>query len=195
MAITNADLDRLMDDIRIRLPGALDNAIRFELFNVMDEFLKGSRIWRENISVVTKDAVTEYTLTPEGYSLIDSLLALVDADDVPVQATMSVPGALKLINKPTAGQTLTATVSLTVTFPTSREGYPQFPDWILSKYRTGILDGVLGRMMSQPAKPFSDSPRALFHGRRFVNTISGARADAAQQNLHGGQAWRFPPFA
>ena len=44
------DKERTMNELRIRIPGALDSVLQLELFNVCDDFLQGTNIWREAIS-------------------------------------------------------------------------------------------------------------------------------------------------
>ena len=46
-----ADITRLMNNARDRLAGATDPLMQRELFNVMDEFFKGSNVWNEDIEL------------------------------------------------------------------------------------------------------------------------------------------------
>lgn len=185
---------RLMDNARTHLPGALDGAMKLELFNVYDEFFQGSKSWTDEIEFTLRAGRTEADLVTSEPGVIEGLVWVLNSDRIPVAATMPIPGTLRVQTAPLEDLTLTATVSLTVVDPTSND-YPQVPDWLLLKYGAGILDGLLSRMMAQPAKPYTNERMGIFHTRRFRNTIVRAKAEAEHQNLFSGQTWRFPQFA
>ena len=196
----NADMNRLLDQARIRLPGAVDAAIVMELFTVMKEFFNGSNAWQEAIefpvyatsasAYADPDAFT-YDLTPTQGAIM-RLLGAHNGDGVPVRATMPVPGCVVLAQSPNVDATYTALVALTVTDPTTRDGIPQFPDWVLNKHYTELLDGLLGRMMSQLAKPYSSPNIAAVHLRKFKQGISAAKVEAMRKNVYAAPSWRFP---
>jgi hypothetical protein len=184
-------ITRLMSNARVHLPGALDTAIEQELFSVMDEFLQTSRIWREDIELTATADETEYEILSEEGGSIFALLALKNENDIPVAATMAVPGMIVLNAAPSSQATYTATVALTAVYPTSAE-LPDFPEWLIQSYGEVLVAGLIGRMMTQPAKPYFNERLAIFHGRRFRNGIARARLEAQRKNLHGAQAWSFP---
>lgn len=186
------DINRLMDQLRIRLPGALDGTIQLELFAVMNEFFQSSNAWREEIEFDVEPGELVYDVTPSNIATINRLILVQDADGKAVVAKMSVPGTIELLNPPNKAETWTATVALTVTDPTDREGFPVFPDWFLNKYGNDILDGVLGRMMGQIAKTYSQPQMAMYHMRRFMGAISQAKSEAEHGNVYRGQNWKFP---
>jgi hypothetical protein len=186
------ELQRLMNNARVNLPGAIDASIKDELFNTMDQFFKGSNIWQEDIAFETEDAVTTYDVLPSGVATINRLVGVHNADNIPVAGTMRVPGVLVLGRAPTAGQTLTATVALTVSEPASRDDYPEHPDWILAQYNDVLLAGLLSGLMAQIAKPYSNERMAIYNGRKFRAGISRAKVEANHHNLYGGQRWTFP---
>lgn len=196
----NADMNRLIDNARIRLPGAVDSALLMELFLVLKEFFSSSNAWQEKIefpvyatsagAYADPDAYT-YDVVPSQGAIV-RLMEVRDAQGVPVRATMTVPGSIVLTNSPGSDTTFTATVSLTVTDPTTRDGYPQFPDWVLNKHFNELLDGLLGRMMSQIAKPYSSPSIAAVHLRKFKQGISNAKVESTRKNVYRGQSWRFP---
>jgi len=63
---------------------------------------------------------------------------------------------------------------------------------VLAKYRDDILDGLLGRMMTQPNKPYTNSQLAIFHMRKFVQACASARVEWQRNNTYRTQAWAFP---
>lgn len=198
--MANADMNRLMDNARIRLPGALDGTIQLELFSVLNDFFQSSNIWTEEIPfdvvpttdnpLVSADNFT-YEVTPTMGSVV-RLLSVRDSKGNPVYAAMPELGFVVLKQSPSANDTYVANVSLTVTDPVSRDGYPEFPAWVLNKYNNDILDGVLGRMMSQIAKPYTQPNLAAVHLKAFKDAVSQAKVEAAHQNVYRGQNWRFP---
>jgi hypothetical protein len=187
-----ADLNRLMDNLRVRLPGATDEALKLEYFSTMDQFFGATNIWTEDIDFeVTNDNKTYY-VTPSGVANIVRLMGVVNSDGVTIAALMKVPGEITLVDYPNQSDTYTLQLALTVKDPVTRDGYPEYPDWILEKYGVDIIDGVLGRMMSQIAKPYSNERMAIYHMRRFQNTIAIAKVEAQHRNVYRGQSWRFP---
>jgi hypothetical protein len=188
----NADLARLMDNLRVRLPGAVDEAIKLEYFTTMDLFFQSTNIWVEDIDFAVTPDVEDYVVTPSGVATIVRLMGVVNSDGRAQSATMRVPGEITLQTSPSQDDTYTVRVALTVTDPVTRDGYPEYPDWIITKYAANILDGVLGRMMSQIAKPYYNERMAIYHSRRFGNCITTAKVEAMHQNVYRGQNWKFP---
>lgn len=196
------EMIRLMDQARVRLPGAVDAAILMELFSALKDFFIDSNLWRERIDFTAQPVLPGQThaSNPEAFTYdvvpvegsIVRLGAVTDAGGRPVRATMERPGCIVLSLPVTSPEPLTAHVVLTVSDPTTRDDYPQFPMWILNRYFTIILDGVLGRMMSQIAKPYSSPAIAMAHLRNFKRGTSAARVDVQRQNVYAAQPWRFP---
>jgi len=194
--MASADLNRLMDNLRIKLPGALDGVLQLELFNTLDEFLKTSCAWQETIQFTTRDGVREYYLTPVGPAQIVRLMWVRYADEevreLYVEASMAIPGTLVLRHDPEPAKEMEARVTMTISDPVRRDGFPVVPDWIMAKYMDDIMDGVLGRMMGQIAKPYSSERMAVLHTRRFGGAMQRARAEVLHENVYGGQRWNFP---
>ncbi len=196
----NADMNRLIDHARIRLPGALDAAIQMELFAALNEFFQKSNIWFEDIQFPVQSTNDTYLENPEAFTYdviptqgtITRLVGVVNSQEMPVKASMPTLGQVVLVYSPDMADTYTARVALTVVDPVTRDGYPEFPDWIMTKYGNGILEGVLGRMMSQIAKPYTSPQGAQFHLRNFKQVVSQAKVEAGRQNVYRGQSWRFP---
>jgi hypothetical protein len=196
----SVDMNRLMDHARIRLPGAVDAAILLELFSVLKEFFITSNAWQEKIEFSVTPTDLDYYIDPDAYTYdvvptqgtITRLLVVQNGQGTPVHATMQSPGSIVLHSSPSAPATYTATVALTVSDPVTRDGYPQFPEWVLHKYFNEMLDGLLGRMMSQIAKPYSNTTLAVVHLRKFKQGISIAKVEASRKNVYRAQSWRFP---
>lgn len=185
---------RLMDSARVRLPSAMEGVLKLELFQVLKEFTQRSNVWQETIGFEVSPEEVDYELTPENDAAINRLIYVTPADTptVAIPATMSTPGVVRLLRMPSEAQLLSAVVALTVIDPTDEAGFPQFPEGLLEKYFSGILDGVLSRMMSQPAKPYSSEKSAAVHGFRFRQATNLAKREAQAGNTFRVQTWRFP---
>lgn len=186
------DFDKLMDMARVRLPGARDNIIKLELFMAVEEFLANSNCWTEEVPFEVNPNETTYYIFTIASASINRLMLLTTGTGIPVAARMPEPGTIQLHNPPSEVGTYKAVVSLSVTEPTDPEGYPELPEWVLSKYNGEILDGVLGRMMSQLAKPYSQPNLASFHMKRFEQAIRRASTEARHGMVYSGQNWAFP---
>jgi hypothetical protein len=195
----SADMTRLMDQCRVRLPGALDGAIQQEMYSAFDHLLQISHLWYEDITFVanpTDDSYEQnpaaytYTLTPTSGQVV-RLLSVAAEDGAGISAAMPIIPDLILAVPPEATSVYVARVVLTVA-AVDVDGYPIVPDWIVSKYQAKILDGVLGRMMSQIAKPYSSTQMALTHTRLFNSFVQRAKVEALRENVHAAQRWRFP---
>ena len=186
-----ADITQLMSVARTRIPGVLDGALQLELYEVTKEFLATSNVWQEDIDFTTIANTTSYVVVPTD-GTIERLFWVLDENDIPVAATMQVPGEVVLDNEPTGGDDLTATVVLKPS-DLDGDGYPVFPEWIYTKYGGVFLDGLLGRMMSQVAKPYSNERLSVYHMRRFRDGMAIAKSESQRKNTPR-QAWRFPRF-
>jgi len=185
----NPSADRILKNARIHLPGALDDALKLELYNVAREFCDGSDVWRE-------DVVVKVVADRSRYEIVTSaeparLLALLDKNGAPVAASMAEPGVLLLRYTPNVSDQYVATVSL-LPLQEDSTSLPILPEWISRKYYQDLTDGVIARMMAHPAKPYSNPTLAVYHMRKFRGGIATAKAHAAHTNLYDGQAWRFP---
>lgn len=201
--MASVEMNRLLDQLRIRLPGALDTAIFIELFSTLQEFFTESNIWRETVSFDVKATTANPLEEPEAYAYeiypaagqIVRLLEVRNGDGVPVAADMPIPGHVRLALSPNADGVYYATVALSVSDPVTRDGLPMFPTWVLQRYMPCIQDGVMGRMMTQLAKPYTSPAIGAVHLRRFRQSIGKARTEAQRQNVRAAAPWRFPTFA
>lgn len=191
--MADLDITRLMKNLRIALPGAVDDAIKLEVFNTLNDFFQGSNCWREDIEVEIVPGVSTYELLPMGPAAIVRLMRVVDSNGLTVKAWLDLGTRdLVLETVPSVADTYTVSVSLTVNDPIDREGYPVFPAWVLNLYMNDISSGIMARMMVQSAKPYSNARLAAYHARDFQMAISNARAEANRNFAYSSQRWRFP---
>jgi hypothetical protein len=190
-------ITRLMANARMHLTGAVDDAIKVELFNAVDEFCRETDMWTEDIVFPTV-AGTEmvYDLVPT----LGTILRLVDLrrveGNMPVHGHMRIPGELILPFAFEADTQIRATVSLAPLDPTqTATDFPEIDAWLWDRHFNTFVHGVIYKMASQPDKTYSDTELVAFHGQKFRNHIGIARADNIRANTTDGQAWRFPDFA
>lgn len=187
---------RLMNLVRSRVPGCLDAQIQLEMFEMFDEFFKNTNSWREEIPIDIVAGVQEYDIIPIGVCAINTLIGIRRHDHLHAHAVMPIPGQLVLRHRPSenspADHPWHVIVSLYVTDPTDKNGYPMYPTWILDRYHSGFVDGLVGRLMSQPNKPYTNPNMSVYHLRRWRNVMAGARIDAVRNNTYGAQAWVYP---
>lgn len=185
--------ERLLENIRVRVPGVLDSVVKLELFNVLDELCHEARMWREKIQVRLVSGKAEYEVDPSD-GIIIGLTALLNEADRQVPASMPVPGVITLMTTPSEPAVYVADVALTVD-RLDRDGFPVIDDWVWERHFNTIMEGVLSALMSQPAKPYTNERLSVLHGRRFKAGAALARVHALHEHLYRGQSWRFPGFA
>ena len=190
------DVTRLMNLARTELVGASDAGIKAQLYDVCREFFKDSNSWYEHISVPILTGVRDYRMTPAYGGMIQRLATIWDPNFIVLPAIMphlDPPSALlQLVYPQNVNMTAKAVVTKQIVEPTTEDMLPDAPKWLLPMYHEAILDGVLGKMMMQTSKSYSNQTGAAYHLRRFRDGTMQARVASERANLYGGQAWRFP---
>lgn len=189
---TTLEIDLLMKNLRVNVPGALDDVIKLKLFDTVSRFMDETSIHNETDTITTIAGQTEYEVFPTGPYQITRLLSLADADGREIDATMDIPGTIILGLEPEAGNVLTATIALKPLDPVDNDGYVQCPDWLVSKYSKVFIHGVMGELFSLPAKPYSNERLAIYHMRAFAAGIGSARVDVARRNRYRSNQWAYP---
>lgn len=206
MPLNTNDVEYLLNECRIKLPGSSDSGIKQELWGVMKEFLQDTNGWIETQTLMVTAGTTTYTLTPRDGGQIIRLLSVVDGNKIPVGAIMADLGVLSVTNPISvssvavaATDTTTAsnhpwkvTVVKNIMLPGTRDDLPIAPNFVLGVYSGTVVDGVLGKMMMQQAKTYTNLALGKYHLQRFRDGIGIARNDIWNQNLFGGQRWQFP---
>lgn len=187
------DYARLINQAIVELPGATDAGIRQMLFEVFHEFFTETDSWQEEISVsILVDTKTPYRLViAEGGEFV-RLLGIVNTRGTSQPAVADMVGVVTLRDTPSVADTWTATVSKTVGIPVDRAGAPLVPDWVVSRWEPELIAGLLGRMMMQSKKPFSNMALAKYHLQRFRNGLGRVKSAVLHGNLKGANTWRYP---
>lgn len=206
MPFNPTDVEYVLNECRIKLPGSSDSGIKQELWGVIKEFLQDTNAWIEHQKLLVTRAVQCYNVVPRDGGQIIRLVGVVDGNRSPVSATMPTFGVLQInqridissVDIPPTDHTTASNhpwrfcIVKNIAFPSTKDQLPIAPDFVMSRYSGTIIDGVLGKMMLQQAKTYSNQSLGTYHLRRFRDGIGIAHNDAWNQNLFGGQRWRFP---
>jgi hypothetical protein len=195
MALDPREVSQLLVQAQIKLTGASEGGIKAELYDVLKEFFEDSSCWQEDIPFLPVANEIEYLLAPAQDGQIIRLTNVWDDKGSPVlQAYMRDFAKLMLVNplQNDATANYTARVVKTVTLPITRDALPVAPDWTLRVYSVHIADGLIGRMMGQQQKTYSNNSLSAYHLKRFRTGIQIAKTAANRDNLKGAQSWSYP---
>ena len=190
------DVTRLLNLARTELVGASDAGIKAQLYDVCREFFKDSNSWYEHIKLSVIANERHYRITPADGGMILRLAAVFDNNKIALAAILphlDPPSAeLELVYPQNISFTARVVVTKQIVEPTTDDMLPDAPRWLLPVYHETILDGVLGKMMGQSTKSYSNDTLSTYHLRRFRDGIMQARVASERANLYGGQSWRYP---
>jgi hypothetical protein len=201
-------MDQLMTQATVKLVGVSDGALRAEFYDVLTEFFNDSSCWTECVTFQYQPNVIAYPVdVSEGQIIrlnsvmdwgptVPPLLTAAITPGTPgplgMPALMPQIGLVVLSNIPNQTGYAQAIFTLNCSLPTSRDGVPIAPDWVLPIWHVGLLDGLLGKMMNDPNKSYSNAASATYHLRRFRDAIARARVSKLRANTLGSAAWRYP---
>lgn len=191
MTIRTVDFDQLMNQAKVTLLGASEAGLKGAFFDVLSEFFNDSSCWTQDVDFQALTTSTEYPLEVNEGQII-RLVGVSDDQNGFIPALMADVGTVLLRAAPNSDTTYTATFVTNVALPTLRGAIPNAPDWTLPLWHTGILDGLLGRMMIQPNKSYSNLTQAPYHLKRFRDVVNRARISKLRAFTNGAQAWRYP---
>ena len=196
MAIQERDFERLMNQARVKLPGASEEGLKGELFNVINEFLDVTNAWFEWMQIPIVAGQQAYTVNPQKGGMIIRLVCIFDPNKVILPAHMAElhpPGADIWLTWP---QNVTMTGNgmfiKNVILPNSRDNIPDAPSWLFPMYERYIEAGLLGTMMAHPSKGYTNMASSVYQLKRFRDGMAVVKTAVARSNLVGGQSWRFP---
>lgn len=210
MATVNSPaLDRILDGVRVNVPGAVDPEIARNYFQVMRDFFQYANCWTDKIPITVTPECRHYDATPS-VGFPNRLMAvytqtdeeIIDGTDPVSQigrtenanigASMTIPGVIELRYFPNVEQKMIVKLALTVSDPITKAGFPIVPDWILQKYGEGIEHGIISKLMLQVAKPYTNLQAGTYHRGMYQMARNQARTEANHENTYRGQRWRFP---
>lgn len=184
--------DRLIQTVLPHLPGAIEIAVKLELYGTCLEFFRLSTAWREEIPVTLLSGAKIADLMPTA-GRIQNLQYVLNADGNSVRGCfLPTPQTIQFPFEAAADTAYTAVCALTVTDPVTRDTIPIVPYQIVERYLEELEHGLLARMMAQPKKPYTDTAMARFYMQRFRSGASRAYNEMKAGHTEGSQAWGFP---
>ena len=214
MPLNDKDLDFVLTQASVKLVGASMQAIKAELYAVLDEFFDVTSAWQEWQPLDASAYTTTYQVAPaQGgkvirlagvlassnfatNALLNAALALNNGTQpgwTPIAATMGDIGTLIISSPPTQAQAMSVGLIKNVdTAETNKKMIPLAPDWALAVYGRYILAGILGHMMGTANKSYTNDALSVFNLKLFQEGISRARVAALRRNTYGQQAWAYP---
>lgn len=190
--LQKTDVDNLMNQLRVELLGTSEALLRSMMYQVMTEFLNDSSWWTESIIINATPGKRHYNVTPNEGQIIRLGGVMLLPHGFFVPALMPEIGTVVAEHAPNTAQQWVAHVVLNVSLPTLKDGVPIAPEGLLKQWFLGIKHGMLGEMMNQKDKSWSDPKGALFHQTKFRKYITDARVIKLKANTNGASAWRFP---
>jgi hypothetical protein len=191
MALRKIDVEQLFNEARVQLVGVSEGGLRGSFYDVMAEFFNDSSCWTQGVPIAVVPGTWCYSAAvPEGQ--IIRMVGVSDLNCNFVPALMPEVGVVQLKYPPNTAQTYNAQFVTNVALPNGRDELPIAPHWVLPIWHVGILDGILGKMMGQVNKSYSNPASSAYHLKRFRDAIARARISKLRANTDGAQAWRFP---
>lgn len=197
------DLRTVMDQCRVELTGVSDAMLKSMMYEVMDEIFRDTNSWKEavpfnvappaqqpNTPQLLDRAVSYPIAVSEGQ--IIRLDGVINTNRSFIGALMPEVGTVRLTHIPNFAQQYTAFVTKNIVLPLTRDGYPIGPEWLLKKWHLMVKHGIVGNLMNQKNKSYSDSKGALYNLQKYRQMIANLRSAVLRANTEGAAAWRFP---
>lgn len=186
------DVDRLYDNVQAVVPGVTLALIKMMAWNTIEEFYIRSTVNRREASWQMASGVYTVDFNPYDANFLVAWIL----DFRGLSRYKIIPPGRVVDTFPTAstrnGHALLALKPASMNNVDAGDCCgPEF--W--STWFNGVLDGVLWRLYRVPAKPYSSLQLAEYHGKRYRNAISEAKAVANSGLTDGGGRWGFPLFA
>lgn len=183
------ELERLYDNVQSTVPAVLLPVVKMVAWNTIEDFYWRSTWRREWLDWSMPDKVVCIDFNPFdenwvvcwilevcglSHYVVRPPALLVDAQRPPVTGERK--GQVLVALKPVSLDT-------------------EFDPYLFSVWFETIFDGVLHRLYTQPAKPYSSPPLAQFHGQRYRSGVQRARIVAGKEYTNGPGRWGYPYFA
>lgn len=190
------------DTLMQHLPGALPDSVRQTFFTHARRFYKRTRAWRDTIEgLLVSDCTNIISLSPidqygdvaylEAASIGGAPMRLAEGPDT--WASTGRPSRIWLPNPheahvwPTPTEQIKEPITLTLSMQPRRDAN-HLPPEALTHHYEALVSGVLGDMLAQQKKPYTDGALSALHSRRFETEISrtiAARVRGYVERSHG----------
>lgn len=204
-------MERFLDVVQGRLPGLVLPAVKTEAVQAAYDLCDRALVWRMTQEFSVTDGVSEWDISSGWHAeMTDAIPKLVlwakwdggtmyPVAEGPAYASGD-PGIprwwafdfpmLRFTPEAAAAGTLAVRASLV---PGSN--FDELPDFFFAVWFQALEHGTLGRLHSQPAKPYSSVQLAEYHMRQFRRKCEEARAAMDAAGSIDQPTWRYPYFA
>lgn len=200
------DFDDWTSEIRTHLAGAPDETCIIYLRRAAQQFCEDSRIWREllgehAVSSAASSALTVDVEVPSNDYPLPASSAFIAIDRLTMDAKPLRP---LLVRQGVSYDEWTRTLHIDATLIPKAgdlgiyailepsDTATNVPD-ALAKWRSGIIDRAIERMMLMPKQPWSNPVLARWFATQYQNRVSEARRAAARRNVSSRTARRGVP--
>lgn len=205
----DAKIDTWLRDLLPLTPGCVPRVRKRAVILACREFFERSAAWRVTIGPrrlkankkryymspydAYADIVQVFSAELRGYPLrkLDRRPAGTEPDAAePMAYYLEGPDQVRLwpVSAVDVEDALTFHVALT-----PKQTVTHLPRVAATHFYDAIFDGAAGRLMGQPAKPYTNPQLAQYHMQRFQGAI-GRYAGIAKQGFMNAPSWQFPRF-
>lgn len=189
--------DRLLQQLRVAHPGVLDEVIKEELWEVLNDLCREAKVWRETINITLVEGDNTYPVAVDGAEIVE--VYSVSHETMDVSNVVYEFGNIAILSAtPTATdvlEPLKLVAALTPALVPNVDVEVWIPGDLWSLLHATLLAGTKARLMAQPAKPYSNPQLAAYYTREYRSLKAIEKRRIEVGNVHGAQTWTFPPFA
>lgn len=210
----NTPVDRLMQTVRMHVPGVPEETIKLVLFNTMDEFFRRTTAWRTTQDVTLLADTTDYDIDMPVNSAVVMVIGATH-NGIPVSQydpaagpnsmasltfALFQPDILHLASAPSGSQ-LNFPLQTMFAFSVQRDvleidpGDWQLDDWMYDMFFNDWKNGAFAVLYGMPAKPWSNPALAVMHGKMFRQAMAQRKRQANIGFGYGQVGWRFSKWA
>ena len=201
--------NRLWATAMSRLPGIGEDALKLEIAGALQEFLRTTHVWQEQVEYNVVEGQTTYDIAPQSSCADVTYIINVEVDGRPYGAIgpntfdrNNLYGGYRvrdpsyreidLVPTPTATKPKALKVSLGLSLkPESLD----LPNSLIDHHFDHILDGILERAYAHPSKPYTNQEKQVYHHRRFRAAITRTRRIVNGGGTKASPPWNFPTQA
>lgn len=207
-ALSATPFEELKNLVLPRLPNAVPDHVEVEMKSVLREFFNTTTIWRgvigpytvragrQDVPLDPVDASTDVSQVMRVWYNDTELTPIINftdkaetTDKTPQHYATPEPGVVYLW--PTPDTTVSKVLTIYGALVPARD-FLNLPSFALTHWQRVLEDGILGRMYSQPVKPYTNPTLAQYHLARFRSGMAEARRYAEKGGQRRTLNWSFP---
>lgn len=204
-----SQLQDIIDEALLFLPGADSGGAGAVLLNVAQEFFVDSQSWRQLLGPYTvRTGRATLDLEPVAVGVVVGVVLQVryngrvlypainpplEEDEGPDPSHFYQVSPSELVMVPTPTQDLVPVHVLATLVPTTLTA--EIPQFVWTHFRQTLIDGLVGAMQSMSSKPFTDQAGAVLRLRRFRRGLQRAHDFAARGYGSSDRVWAFPRWS